>query len=358
VSEVLIVGASVRAAMQSARRAGLVPTGIDLFGDRDSRAIGEMHTIPLSAYPQGFVPIAETLPRRPWFYTGGLENTPEVVDQIAQHHSLMGNHSGQLLRVRGPALRSLCINSNIPHPETRETCPADPSGWLEKSWFSSGGLGVRWAASTHSKCEYQRYSPGRLISAVVHTRRILGFTEQLPCREFLHAPDFCYPGSLGPIAVPAEVRWQFETMLSRITNEAALQHLWGFDTVLTDNGGVLLLEVNPRYPASVETIELGDGIAALQPSEPSHSRSILKAIYYAPFDLHIPEYPGFDESVRLATDPWAVPGFADVPHVGSICERGDPVVTILEAITAGEPYLDVLKRRVDALDELFAGCRI
>ena len=82
----LIIGASARAAACSAMRAGFAPLAGDLFGDIDlSRACPARR---VQNYPQGLVAAAAACSPAAWLYTGGLENHPDLVDEIARSPSV------------------------------------------------------------------------------------------------------------------------------------------------------------------------------------------------------------------------------------------------------------------------------
>ena len=60
----------------SARRAGLTPYVVDLFADRDTRAIAAgWAKCPADEYPSALPRLARQFPLGPVVYTGGLENT-------------------------------------------------------------------------------------------------------------------------------------------------------------------------------------------------------------------------------------------------------------------------------------------
>src|SRR5262245_29259757 len=91
----IVVGASARAAAYSAWRAGFAPLACDLFGDADLRRL-----CPWSLardYPAGLVATASQQPPCAWLFTGGLENHPSIVDDIARERPLLGN-AGDILR--------------------------------------------------------------------------------------------------------------------------------------------------------------------------------------------------------------------------------------------------------------------
>ena len=100
-NHLLIFGASVRAAAFSALRAGLRPWCIDLFADRDLKAHCPARRL-RGAFPNGFLDELRDAPPGPWLYTGGLENHPFVVSQLADRRTLWGNDAGALMKVRNP----------------------------------------------------------------------------------------------------------------------------------------------------------------------------------------------------------------------------------------------------------------
>ncbi len=98
------------------------------------------------------------------------------------------------------------------------------------------------------------------------------------------------------------------------------------------------LEINPRYTASMEVLELALGQNFITKhmqafgfkticenparTEPS---VIGKAIYYAPHDVLIPEDAPW---VSTEANPRLFSPFADIPRANSAIDKGSPVVTI------------------------------
>jgi len=88
-SKLLILGASARAAAQSALRAGCRRVwAADLFADADLRACAEV--VQVRDYPHGLEAAISQAPDGPWMYTGALENHPRLVDRLARLHPLLG----------------------------------------------------------------------------------------------------------------------------------------------------------------------------------------------------------------------------------------------------------------------------
>lgn len=347
---VLILGASTRAAAHSALRAGLIPTCIDLFADRDLTALCSARAIPHGRYPDGFAQFASEAAPSPWFYTGGLENHPELVNEIARARPLWGN-SGDVLRgVRDPlAVERVLRAAGLPVPRVRldtQGLPRDGT-WLIKPLASAGGQGIHpleiESPSAGRPVYYQERVAGVSLSAIFvgfhRDTKLMGVTRQWTGR--IGAP-FAYAGSVGPWPVSPVVLARLESLGRALSCASGVRGLFGVDFILRDNIP-WPVEVNPRYTASVEVLELALGRAFLAehrrafedpdgaPSEPLENERrdragcVGKLIVFAPFACRFPdEIAWHPADVRT----FAIPEVADVPHPGTLFERGDPVLTV------------------------------
>src|ERR1700691_4091239 len=142
----LIIGASARAAAFSALRAGLDPWCADLFADADLAARCPVRRIAAAAYPYAFASLAGSAPSGPWMYTGGLENYPDLVWQLARHRVLWGNNRRELESARLPQRVAQALSAaGVPHPtlfdEFPELMPSQ-GRWLIKPSAGTGGVGI------------------------------------------------------------------------------------------------------------------------------------------------------------------------------------------------------------------------
>ena len=78
----------------------------------------------------------------------------------------------------------------------------------------------------------------------------------------MHAAPFHYCGSVGPLSLAPQVRARFAQLGEVLVELFPLRGLFGVDCVLKDSVP-WPVEVNPRYPASVEVLEYATGLAAL-----------------------------------------------------------------------------------------------
>jgi len=98
--ELLIVGASTRAAAFSAIRTGFQPVCVDQYADLDLREIAEV--LLKTDDRSDWIGTLNQRPALDWIYTGAMENQPELIAQISQKHRLRGC-SSEICNV--PAIR-------------------------------------------------------------------------------------------------------------------------------------------------------------------------------------------------------------------------------------------------------------
>lgn len=367
-SETLVIlGASTRAAAYSARRAGFDPVCGDSFADVDLRACCPVMAI--KDYPAELEQVAQAAPPGAWLYTGGLENYPNLVERIARTRSLLGVGAGELRQVRNPfRVAAALAREGLPVPECRtdSTGLARDGSWLVKGRRSSGGSQVRpWRGeeatrSGRSPRYFQQRIHGDSHSAVFigadRQSRLLGVTEQLLAAEKPSEGAFRYAGSLGPLPLSPGVRGLFERIGDVLAREFNLAGLFGVDCIVAGET-VWLVEVNPRYTASVEVLERASGLPAMEwhvaacrqtvlPSEApttAAGRWFGKAILYAARDLHVS--PEVAEEMLGCQQASGWPAVADVPAAGASFAAGQPVLTVFGDSADRQSLLDSLSKR-------------
>lgn len=268
-ADLLIIGASSRAAAHSALRGGLRPMCVDLFGDTDLRSVADVLVI--DDYPQGLPKTIERLPPCPWMYTGGLENHPRIVGQLAQWGPLLGNGPDILTRVRDPWWLEVTLRMrSLPAPgvwPAGTSHPPQDGRWLRKPLRGAGGRGISvWDAKTPPADEpvyYQHRTEGEAYSAqfvaTMHSSKapsvkLLGITRQWVGLSEACAPPFAWCGALTPVSLPNNALETMQSVGARLAMEAGLCGLFGCDFVV-DGETPWLTEVNPRYTAAMELLD-------------------------------------------------------------------------------------------------------
>jgi predicted ATP-grasp superfamily ATP-dependent carboligase len=368
--QLLIVGASGRAAAASALRAGFEPFVIDLFADADTKRLCPVLKCDPNDYPHGFIELAKQAPPSPWMYTGGLENYPEVVATISKGRKLWGNGPEVLRKVRDPWFLDTIPKYVAGFAEVAgRTTNTAPWGWVRKPLRGSGGGGVRLVdhgdRAADAGVYYQEFIKGEPQSAVfVRVAGIrrepvplslssrashptpIGRTLQLIGTPWLHARRFQYAGNVSrPWSESPLAGW-----LTELCERADLTGLFGLDFI-----GRSVIELNPRYTASVEVLEYAHCVPLLNcqspPTQPT--RVVGKGIYYAAKPIPFPASGPWDDSLSHCTDVWRLPGFADIPEPGAVIEPGQPVFTLFAGAATEAECIHQLKAKAAECDRLF-----
>ena len=279
----LICGASCRALAQSAARLGLDVTVLDLFADRDTRRVAAATKV--HDYPRGFAALAGQMKSSQLIYTGGLENYPALLDQLASDHSLLGNAGNVVAEVRDiPRLMNVLESGAIAFPTTvTDLDLVAGDGWLLKPHRSAGGAAVtpvsgmervlnsvgyaqRWLAGEH--CGATFVANGRSCRLIGVCRQLLGPTmgdwlAPSPDAALEQVSPFRYGGSIGPLHLAPHISAQWQRIGDLLTEVFSLRGIFGVDGVV--NGfDVVPVEVNPRPTASLEVLERTLGFNAIE----------------------------------------------------------------------------------------------
>lgn len=369
---ILITGLSTRAIAESAvhgtHHHSIIT--LDYFGDLDQRALVQNYglqrdfALPFSA--EGLLRASHGLHFDALVYNSNLENHPKVVEELARRAVLLGNAPSVLRQVRDwRILRAFCRAEGIPCPttllpgdekegnltqHTRAQADNPPVAvrWLRKPIRSGGGHGIRfWTGERLDESHLlQAYMEGRPASAAFvadgQNCVLLGLTEQIIGDELLGARGFVWCGNILPLDLPtAEFKGivrLVQTMVEKLTRSFGLRGVNGVDFVLehdVEKGQLVpyLVEVNPRYTASMELVEWAYGLnifdlhlRALDGKLPVFSLEDSadlpgfygKAIVYARTDLVMPD-----------TVNWRARGRRDIPFPGEQIEARHPICTVL-----------------------------
>lgn len=334
-ADIVVVGIAARGLAAAARRAGLSPIALDLFGDADTRALAARTITVRRQSGLAFDPddllakLGIHAGDRPIVLGTGFEHTPDLIEQIAGRFQLVGNSPETLRVLKEPvAFAAMLTDLGIPHPRVF-TGPA-PVGMpaLEKRVGSSGGWHVQPAREPRGSGWYlQEFVEGRSISALFlgdgRNARLLAFSEQW-CAPTKASP-YRYGGAAGPIQIDGAIAAQIAEALDRLVAASGLKGLASADIIL-GAGGWKMLEINPRPGATLDIFDYAPmppllglhldacngklpDVAGMQPGGRA------AAILYAP------------TAVTMGLDPlpdWV----ADRPSTGTRFRRGDPICTV------------------------------
>lgn len=336
ISRILIVGACVRAAAQSAHQAGYQVFAADLFADSDTQLVAHCKT--LTKYPYDTLQVVEQFQPDAVCITGALENYPSILKEISQRTLLLTPPVSAITFVRSPRqLSSLLHSHGLNFPEVIESRVPQDGRWLAKPFKSASGHQIkliRSGVSCPANCYLQRYIEGCPMSASYllqpETTTLLGTS------ELLSPPlQFQFQG-----AVTKTLSSQHTSELERLGDllrKQGILGLVGIDFILTDDDKLVILEVNPRYTATMELYRarwesplMAYHIEAFRnPSRPI-SKTIEppvsgKQILYASQEINISA--GLLEQLHQMAATQNV-SLADLPHVGTTIHKEHPILTI------------------------------
>lgn len=309
-TNLLILGASARAAAMSAEMCGHRVWCADRFADVDLQAIADAEIC--EDYPNGLPALMTDAPSGPWIYTGALENRPDLLERmISKRHPLLGNAPDVVRIVRDPENWTAALKqARLPHCDFRRSeklptaseVPRDAT-WLVKPIRGASGTGIQiWnnenavrfsEANLNPRDFYwQQFTAGTPIAAIfVAARRtavLLGTSKQLIgedwCRGEMSSmggidgspkggtggsptnvrpSNFSYCGSIGPLHFDDAITEQLQAIGSTFAREFNLRGLFGVDAILTPANEIVPVEINPRYTASIEVLERASQLGTL-----------------------------------------------------------------------------------------------
>jgi predicted ATP-grasp superfamily ATP-dependent carboligase len=342
--KILLAGISTRALARSAAAAGAQVVSLDFFGDcdqppgaavfalgRDLRRPLELRALAEEA--QRLAPTVDTV-----IVESGLENEPALTE-VGRPEQRWFNPGEAVRRSRDlRGLAPILAGSGLALPDIvlpGERLPGT-GRWLVKDGLHSGGWGVRdWDGRRALKSAeiLERFLPGTLASACFAAdgkdARLLGLTRQYAGVRALGAARYAWCGNMAPWG-REDLEETILVALQRLVPACKLVGLNGIDFIVGSKGPVLL-EINPRPPASFELFERllrvnafrlhVDGCQGrLVTSLPRPQAGIAwgKGILYARRELRVDDTAGWQEQ-----------GIADIPHEGEIIPKGAPVCTLL-----------------------------
>jgi predicted ATP-grasp superfamily ATP-dependent carboligase len=362
----LIAAVTGRALAASAGRGGHRVVVLDFFADRDTRAFSYAAAVvarpgslrfdrrALLAAAQRLAPPAASAGVVPG---SGFEARPELLAELAQGRTLLGNGAETVTLCKDPArFLPLLRQLGIPHPEVRLAPVPDPRGWLEKAVGGAGGHHVRPATRrAPRKGHYlERRHPGEPCSATFLANGsralVLGFNTQWT--DGTSERPYTYAGAVTR-DLPDSLALAISTALDRLVAATGLVGLGSLDFLL-DGRDWWTLEVNPRPTATFELYD-PDYPKGLFDAHLAACKGVLPAcaapraahrahlIVTAPCTWHVPQ--------RFAFPEWC----HDLPMPGTVIPAMMPLCTVTaEAPTDGAAGHLARERRESLLATLEA----
>ncbi len=357
IKKVLVIGKSVRNIACSARKAGYTVHALDRFGDVDlqkcankSQILEDMPEAEIHNVDESFFD-ADAVILGPGFehlkFENALNNSKETMEEA-------GNKSKLPKKLK---------SMDIPHPET---CSLDRSidmvfPLILKPKSGSGGMkNIIVRDDTEMNIFRERNDSGEFVAqefingipcsvSLICTgdeAAVVALNEQLIGIPWLTRLPFAYCGNITPFQT--KFKEKMEQYAKQIANEFKLKGSNGVDFMLNDEG-IKVLEVNPRFQGSIDTIELAFDFNVFD----AHVRSFFgelpephiakcfaaKNIIYADRELVI-EKTLSDALIKCMKKGQA----ADIPCQGIKVLADEPITTVLATERNRETVLETVSK--------------
>lgn len=358
---VLIVGLSGRVLAAAAVAARWQPRVVDAFADRDTQAMSAAcRRVPVDAglrlrrraLLDTVADVQRTHGPMPVICAAGFEACPQVLDALAANGVLLGCNGATMARLRDvPAVFTRLAEAGVNVPDTRSTLPADAAGWLAKRRGASGGAHVRVAGACLRRGEYaQRRVEGPVRSALyVSDGQGLAYCGSAVQLSWHPAPGspYRYEGACTATAPAGILRAAVDGMAEVVARQAGLVGGFGLDFVVPSDDAPVLLDVNPRLPATLDLLDDAGAVfeahvqacttGTLLYSKPRRSGAAGHLVIYSDRGWTVPQ--GF---------PWPALT-ADVPAEGTTLAAGMPICTLRARAASPAVVLRALLEKYRAL---------
>ncbi len=351
---VLVICNSSRSIVCSAKKSGYKVYSLDNFGDVDMlKCADKAEILP----KKGIYEIVDSFGDidaviiGPGFeklrFQNILNNNPEVMEEVNDKLKIAEKFKSM----------------DIPHPETASLNKASGLKFplMIKPRFGSGGIrnvlieNEEELASFQERSDSNEFIAQEFVDGIPCSASLIGtgddavvvaLNEQIIGVPWLTRMPFAYCGNITPFFTTFND--YMITYAKQIALEYKLSGSNGIDFILTEKGP-FVLEVNPRFQGSLETVELSTGINIFDSHVKSFSGKLpkpgqpqcfaAKTIVYANKQCVINQHL----SNRLIQC-MHIGRTADISHSGKVVEADEPVTTLLETGKTREIALGKVKK--------------
>jgi len=370
----LIISQSGRALAASAKHAGIDTHVIDLFGDEDT-VENTLSNHSVTGFGGGSNPealidiVAEYISNFPDLSIvlgSGFEECPDLLAQLEQRFSVIGNHSSIVNQVKDPTVFFTKLDElALPYPEYLTYIDDMLEGdFLIKTVGGAGGGHIRHykeGMQLMPDCYLQALIKGNNYSATFladgESLHVLGFNETWVCEE---NSDFTFAGAVTNVNLSKELCQQVTEAVRQLVASFNLKGLCSLDFIVDETGQYSILELNPRPTATFELYEPQEGLfvqhlAAFNGKmpgpeydpDPELSKGLSRAlgVLYAGKSITMP---------RLVWPGWVT----DRPKQGRQIAKGEPICTICAVANSPGETKALLKQRETILKKLLGSASI
>lgn len=284
----------------------------------------------------------------------GLDDRPDLWARLGRIAPILGNPPEKLKVVRNPSkLFTIARGLGISCPKTEKaTSPEEAfriakkigSTVILKPMSGSGGFRIRLGGDPEEVKKHfrdvaresgevwvQEYIRGVDASSSIVGNgsecRVVSVNEQLVGMEQLGASKpFRYCGNIVPLKANGRVIKRIRDISSALGKKLGLIGSNGFDFVIDPNKQLYLMEVNPRFQATLECVQYVTRLNLVEEHIKACGGELPK---------NVPEPQGFAvKMIIFAKKKGIVPDLSgikfvfDISHLGVTVDKGDPICTV------------------------------
>ena len=371
-NQFLIISQSGRALAASAKRAGIDTHVIDFFADEDTveSTLSNHSVTGFSGRSNSDALIdivAEYTINNPDLRVvvgSGLEECPELLAQLEQRFSVIGNHSSTVKQVKDPTIFFKKLEElALPYPGYLTYIDDMPEGdFLIKTVGGAGGSHIRHykkGMQLMPDCYLQARIKGNNYSATFladgESLHVLGFNETWVCEE---NSDFTFAGAVTNVNLSKELCQHVTEAVRQLVASFNLKGLCSLDFIVAETGQYSILELNPRPTATFELYETQQGLFAqhlavfngkmTRPElDPDSGKGQSRALWIL--------YTG--KSITIPSLEWPE-WVTDRPKPGKPIASGEPICTIRAVANSSGESKAILKQRETMLKKLLGSASI
>jgi len=371
--KILAIGYSVRHIVCSGSRAGYEMYAADAFGDVDTRRCAKKY-FPLNPLQlQADVRLLEgAINKMDGIIIGsGFESADFGFLKAEDRRKILGNAPEKTKEVSNKAwLASRLDDFGIAHPLTytgRELAEriekakhlhypvvAKPAygGGGTANFFCNNEKELIRCAKQLPEFLFQEYIKGKHASvSLISSKRetiSVSVNEQLIGLDSLCAPGpFVYCGNVSPFVT------KFSERVCEIAEEMAMElglvGSNGIDFVITDDGP-FVIEVNPRFQGTLDTVELSTGLNLVDASMKAVRVDLL--VERAMAKKYAAKTIAFANQEGVVVENFDTSGIVDIPEKGRIIKPGVPIAT---GIGVGDSRAEAFAEAMKNVERIKAG---
>ncbi len=287
-------------------------------------------------------------------FGGPIEAKPEIIKDASGSCEVLNASTRSVVTCRDINFLKKLSSKEMLFPST--VFDGDGS-WLIKNTASAGGTMIRKYDGKVSGREYpQKFLKGIALGAVFVSGAgqavLLGITRQLTGDKRFNQQGFLYGGLIYPFVVDSSIEEKLIRFGQKVFKESGIAGIWGADFIF-DGKSIWLLEINPRFTASLELIALEhkidvvgmqrDALAGIVPAVPPSCSVAVRGtvVCYAKRNL-----------IFRNPQKWFDNGARDIPHEGSFIKKGEPILSLYSKAKSEE---EVFSRLEPLARELYFG---